>query len=239
MVLAASLVGATMGPLLMPRQVTPRTGDSTGAERSHAAFGVLAGERIAAAATGASGTVPGRVVVRFDVKTPGAALAVKSDEEYRAVPASAAIALERDRTWTLEATELGFETLLVPLILSDAPEERVTVELRPLALSAVTASPPPAVPRPAWAERTVAPVAAREVARPAPASGGGHPCRLKLNSFPGASVAIDGRSLGDTPRVDVVVPPGNHRAVFTAGAFQKSVTFRCGEDEEKTLAVRL
>jgi hypothetical protein len=62
---------------------------------------------------------------------------------------------------------------------------------------------------------------------------------LKLNSFPVASVALDGKVIGDTPRMDVLAPPGDHRAVFSIGTQEKAVTFHCADDEDKALAVRL
>jgi hypothetical protein len=65
------------------------------------------------------------------------------------------------------------------------------------------------------------------------------PCRLKLNSFPVASVALDGKVIGDTPRMDVLTPAGDHRAVFSVGPQQKAVSFHCTDDEDKALAVRL
>jgi hypothetical protein len=62
---------------------------------------------------------------------------------------------------------------------------------------------------------------------------------LKLNSLPIASVTLDGTPIGDTPRANVLAAPGEHRAVFSAGAQEKTLTFRCADDEDKALAVRL
>jgi hypothetical protein len=197
---------------------------------------------------------PSSVLVRFDVRTPGAALGVRSGDEYRPVPTSlsvaptaAAITLERDRAWTLEASKPGFETLQNPLILGDGPEAHFVVDLRPVAASPsplplpspLPPSPPP-LPVRVPVER-IAMASLPATAKPAtPAhAASGHPCRIRLNSIPVASVMLDGTKLGDTPRIDVLTAPGDHRAVFSSGMQEKALSFHCGDDEEKALAVRI
>jgi hypothetical protein len=190
---------------------------------------------------------PSSVLVRFDVRTPGAALGVRSGDEYRAVPTSAsaaptaaAITLERDRAWTLEASKPGFETLQNPLSLGDGPEAHFVVDLRPVAPSPPPSPLPPALPVRVPVERIAMaspPVTAKPAAPGLSASA--HPCRLRLNSIPVASVTLDGRKLGDTPRLDVVTAPGDHRAVFSSGTQEKALIFHCGDDEDKAVAVRI
>jgi len=110
-----------------------------------------------------------------------------------------------------------------------------TAGAAPVAVSPAPVAAAPVVrPRP-FAQTPVAPP--RDIARPAAAGGG--PCKLQFNSIPVAEVNLDGAPIGETPRMNVSAQPGEHRVVFAAGDVRKTVVFRCGDGEEKTIAVRV
>lgn len=61
-----------------------------------------------------------------------------------------------------------------------------------------------------------------------------------MNSIPASKVLLDGKPLGQTPKVGISVSPGNHVVTFigTTGA-KKTVTVTVGSGETKTAAARL
>lgn len=96
---------------------------------------------------------------------------------------------------------------------------------------AVAAPPPPAPP--------TDPLATGTAVRGTVATPAGE-CTLHLNSIPASNVELDGRPLGATPRVGVVVAAGvAHQIVFrssSAGVNTSTVTCKAGET--RTVATR-
>ena len=62
---------------------------------------------------------------------------------------------------------------------------------------------------------------------------------ININSIPVSKVVLDGRPLGSTPKVGIVVPPGSHTVTFIhAEMGNKSVTVNVKAGETKTAAVK-
>jgi hypothetical protein len=128
-------------------------------------------------------------------------------------------------------------------------ESTMTFVLPPVAMAATSASASPASvtspPGPAASSATATTATPRpaNVASPALAprksATSGTPCKLQFNSMPVADLNLDGVAIGETPRMNVSAQPGDHRVTFDAGDLKKTVLFRCGDGEEKTIAVRL
>jgi hypothetical protein len=129
-------------------------------------------------------------------------------------------------------------------------ESTMTFVLPAIATAAATASPPTAsASTPPSPAASVATTAATPAARPATAAtpvtaprksaSSGAACKLQFNSMPVADLNLDGVAIGETPRMNVSAPPGDHRVTFDAGDMKKTVVFRCGDGEDKTIAVRL
>ena len=61
---------------------------------------------------------------------------------------------------------------------------------------------------------------------------------LNLNAMPAAKVLLDGRPLGFTPKIGLVVQAGEHRVYFRWEDGEKHETVTCAGGETKTVAVR-
>jgi serine/threonine protein kinase len=55
---------------------------------------------------------------------------------------------------------------------------------------------------------------------PAPAASRAEPALLSINAIPWGTVYIDGRAIGNTPQIDVAVPPGTHRVRVERDGFR-------------------
>jgi hypothetical protein len=79
-------------------------------------------------------------------------------------------------------------------------------------------------------------IAQPETARRAGASSSA--CMLHLNATPAATVLLDGKLLGQTPKTSVSIAPGEHRVHFRWQGGEKREAFTCGRGETKNIAVR-
>jgi serine/threonine-protein kinase len=120
-------------------------------------------------------------------------------------------------------------------------------EVKPIETAPLT--PPPEAPPPPAPDGSTTPPpqlptqegltpSARPTSTPAsaPAQGNG---TLNINSIPVSKVILDGRPLGNTPRVGLSVPPGTHTVVFVhpeKGRQTVSISVKPGET--KTAAVK-
>ncbi|APS00158.1 carboxypeptidase regulatory-like domain-containing protein [Pajaroellobacter abortibovis] len=64
---------------------------------------------------------------------------------------------------------------------------------------------------------------------------------LNINSIPPALIQLDGKSLGNTPKLNLTVSPGSHTILFTnkEEGIQKTMTITLKPGETKTAAVKL
>ncbi|HTM43308.1 MAG TPA: PEGA domain-containing protein, partial [Polyangiaceae bacterium] len=61
---------------------------------------------------------------------------------------------------------------------------------------------------------------------------------LNINSIPRSNVLLDGRPIGQTPKIGVSVSPGSHTVVFVLEGEKKSSTVSVSDGSSKTVAVR-
>jgi len=198
----------------------------------------------------------------FDVKTPGTRLAlISADERRELTDYSHPIDVDNTKSWTLEATKAGFKPVALPVVFEDRAERTFTVQLSEsggvdvLALPAAnvtvtdeTSSAPIASEKPTKkkrrergesAPRSVQPSAAPVAQAPGGAVGGGGTCSLNINTIPSSHVTLDGRNLGTTPRLGVMVASGSHNIVFSTENARKSTITSCRPGETKTVAIRM
>jgi hypothetical protein len=199
----------------------------------------------------------------FDVKTPGTRLAlVSADERRELTDYSHAIDVDNTKSWTLEATKPGFKPVTLPIVFDDRAERTFAVQLSEsggvdvLALPAANVtitdespSSPVASDKPTKAKkrrertesapRAIQPAAAPVAQAPGAAVGGGGTCSLNINTIPSSHVTLDGRNLGTTPRIGVMVAAGSHNIVFSTENSRKSTITSCRAGETKTVAIRM
>jgi serine/threonine-protein kinase len=146
-------------------------------------------------------------------------------------------------SWALEGNKTGFEDYHQAIAFDDGLAEKAyTVTLEPKGTAApapqappadVVATPAPQPPPPP------APVVAAPPPAPAAASGGGE-AYLNINSIPPSTCVLDGRPLGSTPKLHIVVKSGTHRVTFRgADGATKTVTVNVGAGETRLAATRL
>jgi hypothetical protein len=108
----------------------------------------------------------------------------------------------------------------------------------PLVASAPRAEPEPAAPAPV-ARAAHAPVVRRPAIRrraaplPPPARRALDPGRISINALPWGVVSVDGRAVGNTPIVNLALPPGAHRIRVEREGFQpveRVIEVRSGQD---------
>jgi hypothetical protein len=199
----------------------------------------------------------------FDVKTPGTRLAlVSADERRELTDYSHAIDVDNTKSWTLEATKPGHKPVTLPIVFEERAERTFAVQLSEaggvdvLALPAAnvtvtdeTASSSTASDKPSKAKkrrergesasRSAQPAAAPVAQAPGGAVGGSGTCSLNINTIPSSHVTLDGRNLGTTPRLGVMVAAGSHNIVFSTENSRKSTITSCRAGETKTVAIRM
>jgi serine/threonine-protein kinase len=201
----------------------------------------------------------------FDVKTPGTQLAlVSSDERRELTDYSHAIDVDNTKSWTLEATKRGYKPVALAVTFDERAERTFTVQLSesggvdvlalPSANVTITEEPPMAslaADKPAKGKKKreraegggggarYVQAAPAMAAAPAAAVGGGGTCSLNINTIPSSHVTLDGRNLGNTPRLGVMVSSGTHNIVFSTENARKSTITSCRPGETKTVAIRM
>jgi serine/threonine-protein kinase len=187
--------------------------------------------------------------------TPGAKVSIVSGNDRREFPTlPIAVDLDTSKSWALEASKPGFADYRQVVSFDDGVAEKTfNISLDPKTVAAVAAAAPP--PAAAAAPRYVAAMAPKPAPKdtssddsapaPAPAAaaagGGGGEAFLNINSLPPSSVTLDGRPLGQTPKVHVSVSPGSHTVVFTNSdqGLKKEIKVTVGAGETKPAIARL
>ncbi len=82
------------------------------------------------------------------------------------------------------------------------------------------------------------PVAAVLPAEEAQADSGGS-CTLNINSIPTSRVVVDGRPIGFTPALGVLVAAGTHNVLLVTDSLRKTTSATCKAGEKKTISLRL
>jgi serine/threonine-protein kinase len=166
-----------------------------------------------------------------------ARIVLETGSERKAIPRLPLhLQIDTSKPHVLLASKAGFADYRKELIFDDGEPER-TFEVSLVASAepgtpipetevAAPAELPRAVPASPAPRPAVAPVAAQRPA-PAAASGGG---TLNINAIPKASVILDGRPLGLTPKVGISVGAGPHTVILVKDGQRvtKSVTVKAG-----------
>jgi serine/threonine-protein kinase len=183
---------------------------------------------------------------------PGAAEAkvtLESGNDRRILPElPARLDIPTDRDHTLVAMRRGYSTYREKLVFEDGTAEKVfVVSLTKIGEEAPTGAVPsdpappttqPPSPSPVTPP-TRTPTAPQEPKAPAPAAATpSGTATLNINSIPRSNVLLDGKPIGQTPKIGVTVSAGTHTVVFIKDEERKTSTITVPEGGNKTVAVR-
>jgi len=181
----------------------------------------------------------GLATIKLGDNAEGAKVLLVSGSERRPIqqlPITVDISVEKP--YSIVASKKGFIDFEQRVAFEDGQAERTFL----VNLSAVGSEPAPAPapapvapPRGAGAAPAPAP-APVPAAAPKPATGNG---TLNINAIPPSNVVLDGRPMGQTPRMNVSVAPGAHTIVFVNaehGRKTKSISVEAGKSA--TVVVR-
>jgi serine/threonine-protein kinase len=158
--------------------------------------------------------VKGNVAVRLG--TPGARVFIVSGSDRRDLPLlPISVDIDTSKTWSLEATKAGYQDYSQPIDFDDGVAAKTyTVTLE----SKSTATPVSSVPTDTSATRGLPayPAPAAPAPKASPPRGGEerHDSYMNINSIPASTCFLDGKSLGSTPRLRVLVSAGSHTVTF-------------------------
>jgi serine/threonine-protein kinase len=191
----------------------------------------------------------GLATIKAGANSEGAKVLLVSGSERRPVPSlPLRVDITSDKPYSIVATKKGFSEYRQNIVFEDGQAERTFVvdlggasddkdkdkdkDKEPVAAptgpskpiggggGAIAKAPP------------VAPAAPKEPEpKPAPAAAGGKGT-LNINSIPVSNVILDGKPLGQTPKVGVAVAPGAHTVIFVHpehGRKAKSVNVEAGK----------
>jgi len=197
------------------------------------------------------GTVNLKVVKGKATITPGnptgAKVYIVSGADRRELPTlPISVDIDTSKQWSLLATKLGYGDYTQPISFDDGQAEKTFV-INLDVKQAVAAQPqvPQEAPPP---YQPPAPAPPRPAARPqqppantTSSSGGGDTAPsggeafLNINSIPASSIVLDGKPIGNTPKLKYSVSAGSHTVLFvnTEQSFKKTVTVNVGAGETK------
>ena len=184
----------------------------------------------------------GLATIKAGSNADGAKVLLVSGSERRPVPSlPLRVDITSDKPYSIVASKKGFSDFKQNIEFEDGQAERTFVV--ELGGSSTAAEPTPAAPEkeekptpetpsstkhtPTTSTKPATPVAVVE--KPAAPSGKG---TLNINSIPVSNVILDGKPLGQTPKVGVSVSPGAHTVIFVHpehGRKAKSVTVEAGK----------
>jgi serine/threonine protein kinase len=187
--------------------------------------------------------------------TTGAKVSIVSGTDRREFPTlPIAVDLDTSKAWALEASKGGFQDYHQVVSFDDGQAEKafnIVLDPKNAPAGQPQAAAQPAAPAPA----NPAPVAAapkpvsapKPAAPPAEATGGDQPAAsstdafLNINSIPASSVVLDGRPIGNTPKVHVSVTPGAHTVLFVNAeqGLKKQISVSVAAGETKPAIAKL
>ncbi len=199
---------------------------------------------------------PERVRVRVTSEPSGAeAVVVRGSEKRTLGRTPIDVTLDNDGSgWTLQVHKSGYEDYEQPIAIQDGVAElsmravmaRVSGGSDDAVASAARESAPVAeAPRPE--KRSSASSSTDDLLESATTSSAKTPAAagdgtLRINSRPWAQVVIDGRPIGNTPQMNIALPPGNHRVQLVNPEFNLkknlTVTIKSGQTETQIIALQ-
>ena len=180
----------------------------------------------------------GLATIKLGDNADGAKVLLVSGSERRPLPQlPITVDISVDKPYSVVATKKGFSDFEEKVAFDDGQAERTfVVNLSSSSSSSSSTDSSPATPSPAAAAPKApstgggsapAPAAASKPA----ASGNG---TLNINAIPVSNVLVDGRPMGQTPKMGVSLPPGSHTVMFVNsdyGRKSKSVTVEAGKSQ--------
>jgi serine/threonine-protein kinase len=196
--------------------------------------------------------VKGLATVQAGTGAAEAKVTLESGNDRRTLPElPVRLDIPTDRDHTLVAMRRGYSTYREKLVFEDGAAEKVfVVSLTKIGEEAPTGTTPtepePATPQqPSPTTPTAAappvrtPTAPQEPKAPAPAAATpSGTATLNINSIPRSNVLLDGKPIGQTPKIGLTVSAGTHTVVFIKDEERKTSTITVPEGGNKTVAVR-
>jgi serine/threonine-protein kinase len=178
-----------------------------------------------------------------------AKITLESGSDRRTLPElPVRLDIPTDRDHTLVAMRRGYSTYREKLVFEDGAAEKVFVvsltKIGEEAAAMPTEPEPPSAQQPSTPTAPASPPPARTPtapsepkAPPAAATPSGT-ATLNINSIPRSNVLLDGKPIGQTPKIGVTVSAGTHTVVFIKDDERKTSTITVPEGGNKTVAVR-
>jgi serine/threonine-protein kinase len=183
--------------------------------------------------------------------TTGAKVSIVSGTDRREFPTlPIAVDLDTTKPWALEASRPGFTDYHQTVTFDDGVAEKTfnivlepkvaTTSAQATLASTTPITPVPVIPKPVVPVRA-APPAKEATEDSAPKTEASGDSFLNINSIPASSVVLDGKPIGNTPKVHISVTPGNHTVMFVNSdqGLKKQISVSVGAGETKPAIARL
>jgi hypothetical protein len=168
----------------------------------------------------------GLATIKLGDNADGAKVLLVSGSERRPLPQlPITVDISVDKPYSVVASKKGFSDFEEKVAFDDGQAERTfVVNLSPTSASEPATPAPTPIRSQGSTSTAPAPVTSK-----APASGNG---TLNINAIPVSNVLLDGRPMGQTPKMGVSVAPGSHTVMFVNadhGRKSKSITVEAGK----------
>jgi serine/threonine-protein kinase len=181
----------------------------------------------------------GLATIKLGDNADGAKVLLVSGSERRPLPQlPITVDISVDKPYSVVATKKGFSDFEEKVAFEDGQAERTfVVNLSPSgsgSSSSTSEASAPATPAPGPAHTPTSSGAAAIAAAVAPKAAATGNGTLNINAIPVSNVLLDGRPMGQTPKMGVSVPPGSHTVMFVNaehGRKSKSVTVEAGKTQ--------
>jgi serine/threonine-protein kinase len=181
----------------------------------------------------------GLATIKLGDNADGAKVLLVSGSERRPLPTlPITVDISVDKPYSVVATKKGYGDFEEKVAFEDGQAERTFVVNLAASGSGSSSTTEPATPAPATPVHSTssAPIAATPRPAPAVATGNG---TINMNAIPVSNVLLDGRPMGQTPKMGVSVAPGPHTVMFVnadKGRKSQSITVVAGKTS--TVVVR-
>jgi serine/threonine-protein kinase len=194
--------------------------------------------------------VKGLATIQAGAGASDAKITLESGSDRRTLPElPVRLDIPTDRDHTLVAMRRGYSTYREKLVFEDGAAEKVFVvsltkigEEAPVMPSEpeppAAQQPSPAAPSPATPPPARTPTTPSEPKAPPVAAAPSGTATLNINSIPRSNVLLDGKPIGQTPKIGITVSAGTHTVVFIKDEERKTSTITVPEGGNKTVAVR-
>jgi hypothetical protein len=179
----------------------------------------------------------------IDSTSPGAKVYIVSGSDRRELPRlPLSVELDTSRSWTLEASKFGYNDFRQPIVFEDGQAEKTFTIAMDLKGAAPAPGPAPGPgPGPVVTPPTTASAATTTPTPKPTADAPSGQATLNINSIPASNVVLDGRPIGQTPKMGFSVSPGAHTVKFINNdqGLSKTVSVSVKAGETKTVAAKL